>query len=106
MEGAEKRIPLIIYTLGQEAEVINTYGGQIDILSTIAYMLGIYRQEFETTIMGRVLINTERNSTILNDGTIKGEVRNDDEKKHLENSLQIADKFARGNYLKWLENNN
>ncbi|MGN2347053.1 LTA synthase family protein [Clostridium cagae] len=105
-KDTEKRIPLIIYTPGQDAEVIDTYGGQIDILPTISYMMGIDKREFEDSTMGRVLVNTERNSTILIDGTIKGEVRNDEEKRHLEDSLQIADKFVRGNYLKWLENKN
>jgi len=104
-KDTEKRIPLIIYTPGQEAKTISTYGGQIDILPTIAYLMGIDKKEFEDTTMGRVLVNTERNSTILNDGTIKGETKDNQEENHLKNSLTIGDEFIRGNYLKWLEKN-
>lgn len=104
-KDTEKRIPLIIYTPGQEGKTISTYGGQIDILPTIAYMMGIDKENFNDTTMGRILVNTERNSTILNDGTIKGNIKDKKEESHLKASLTIADKFIRSNYLQWLDNN-
>jgi len=104
-KDSEKRIPLIIYTPGQKGEVIDTYGGQIDIMPTIAYLMGIDRSEFEDKTMGRILVNTERNSTILTGGIIKGKVKSEDEKKHLLESYNVSDKFIRGNYLEWVEKN-
>lgn len=97
----KRRIPLIIYTPHQDPEVFDVYGGQIDILPTIAYMMGIDRSEFEDSTMGRVLVNTDRNCTIFNDKTIKGDVKDDEERSHVSASYDIAEKFIRGNYLKW-----
>ena len=54
--------------------------------------------------MGRILVNTNRNSTILNSGEIIGNPIDDKEKNLLQNIFKIADNIIEGNYFK-LKNN-
>lgn len=96
----DMKIPLIIYNQEIKAETISTAGGQVDFLPTISYLLGIERKSFENSSMGRVLVNTNRNYTILNSGEIIGTPSNKEELKNLENSFKIADYIIKGNYFK------
>ena len=95
----EKEIPFMIYNPSIKGETISKEGGQIDFLPTIAYLLGFNRDAFESTSMGRVLVNTNRNAIILNDGEIIGNPT-PKEKAHLEKSFNIADMVIQGNYFK------
>lgn len=95
----EKEIPFLIYNPSIQGETISKEGGQIDFLPTIAYLLGFSRDTFDNTAMGRVLVNTNRNATILNDGEIVGNPTSK-EKAHLEKSFNIADMIIQGNYFK------
>ena len=95
----EKEIPFMIYNPSIKGETISKEGGQIDFLPTIAYLLGFNRDAFESTSMLRVLVNTNRNAIILNDGEIVGNPT-PKEKAHLEKSFNIADMVIQGNYFK------
>lgn len=95
----EKEIPFMIYNPSIKGETISKEGGQIDFLPTIAYLLGFNRDAFDSTAMGRVLVNTNRNAIILNDGKIVGNPT-PKEKAHLEKSFNIADMVIQGNYFK------
>ena len=95
----EKEIPFLIYNPSINGETISKEGGQIDFLPTIAYLLGFNRDTFDSTAMGRVLVNTNRNASILNNGEIVGNPT-PEEKAHLEKSFNIADMIIQGNYFK------
>lgn len=95
----EKEIPFMIYNPSIKGETISKEGGQIDFLPTIAYILGFNRDSFDNTSMGRVLVNTNRNAIILNNGEIVGNPT-PKEKAHLEKSFNIADMVIQGNYFK------
>ncbi|GAA0098502.1 sulfatase-like hydrolase/transferase [Clostridium perfringens] len=95
----EKEIPFMIYNPSIKGETISKEGGQIDFLPTIAYLLGFNRDKFDSTAMGRVLVNTNRNAIILNNGEIVG-TPTPREKAHLEKSFNIADMVIQGNYFK------
>ena len=95
----EKEIPFMIYNPSIQGETISKEGGQIDFLPTIAYLLGFNRDKFDSTAMGRVLVNTNRNAIILNNGEIVG-TPTPREKAHLEKSFNIADMVIQGNYFK------
>uniref|UniRef100_UPI00262377A8 sulfatase-like hydrolase/transferase n=1 Tax=Clostridium sp. TaxID=1506 RepID=UPI00262377A8 len=96
----DNKIPYIIYNKILNEEINSTAGGQVDFLPTISYLLGIDRSDFDNTSMGRILVNTNRNSTILNNGEIIGENISTEEKSHLENTFKIADNIIKGNYFK------
>lgn len=94
-----KKIPFIIYSKGLEPETISKAGGQSDFLPTISYLLGIDRNKFDSSSMGRVLVNTERDAALLNDGSIMGEVKDENELNHLKDTFRIADLVIEKNYF-------
>lgn len=95
----DHRIPLIIYSKGIEPQVISTYGGQTDMLPTISYMFGIDKNEYINTSMGKVLVNTNRNATVIKNNEIIGNVKDEDEKQHLLSAYKIGDIILRNNYF-------
>ena len=95
-----KEIPFIIYNKDIKGEIISNVGGQVDFLPTISYLLGVEKEKFQDTSMGRILVNTNRNSTILNDGEIKGSPKDENEEKHLKDVFKIADMIIQGDYFK------
>jgi lipoteichoic acid synthase len=92
------QLPFIIYSKGMQGEKIPTIGGQIDTLPTLAYLMGVDKAKFDSTAMGKILVNTNRNFTILNNGTLIGEP-GDAEKNHILRSFQIADWLHESNYF-------
>lgn len=99
-ENNNLRIPLLIYSKGYEGETINTKGGHIDILPTIAYTMGIDGEEYESTAMGRNLLNTKRDFAVLADKTlIGGEGMTEQEKQDTVRGIDLADKIIQSNYF-------
>lgn len=94
-----KKIPFIIYSKDLQPEVISKAGGQSDFLPTISYLLGMDRSKFEDTSMGRVLVNTDRDAIILNNGEIMGTPRDEKELNHLKDTFKIADYIIEKNYF-------
>ncbi|HCQ91035.1 MAG TPA: LTA synthase family protein, partial [Clostridium sp.] len=93
----ENKIPLLIYSKELKGETISTYGGQIDTLPTVAYLMGVNKENYKYA-MGKNLLNTNKNSVILSDFKVKGEVTESDV-EHLENSIELSDKIIRGDYF-------
>ena len=96
----ERKIPYIVYSKGLKSEVISKAGGQTDFKPTILYLLGADRSEFENNSMGRVLVNTNRDTTILNEGQIVGNPKDEKEETHLKDEFKIAEDIIKGNYFK------
>lgn len=95
----DHKIPLIIYTPNMKSSVITASGGQSDFLPTIAYLMGIDKSLYENTSMGRVLVNTNRNATIIRTKEIEGEVKNPEEEQHILNSYIIGEKIIKTNFF-------
>lgn len=93
----DRRVPLIIYDKDFEGKEIETYGGQVDFLPTISYLLGIEESEYINTAMGRNLLNTNENFVVLTTGEYRGD--NKKEKKEKLKSLNISDMMIRSNYF-------
>jgi len=92
------KLPLMIYSKGMEARKIDTIGGQIDILPTVAYLMGIDEKAYAGMTMGKNLLKTERSYVLLNDDTIVGEPPTEELKKHMQQSHRIADLLLESNY--------
>ena len=92
-------IPLVIYSKGITPKLVDANGGQVDILPTMAYLLGVDEKLYKNTSMGRVLVNTNRNATVIKGNTIVGEVKDEEEKKHLLDAYSIGEKIIKGNYF-------
>jgi phosphoglycerol transferase MdoB-like AlkP superfamily enzyme len=99
-KGNNCRIPLIIYDKSLSGEEISTIGGQVDLLPTLAYLMGIEDSDYNSTAMGRNLLNTKKNYTVLSNGEFIGEAATDKEKEDAIKGLELADKIIRSDYFK------
>ena len=94
------RIPLIIYSKNLEGKEIKTIGGQVDIFPTVAYLMGVAEKDYINTAMGRNLLKTNRNFTVLSNGVYIGDSKNEQEKKKAIEALEVSDKMLRANFFK------
>lgn len=93
-----KRLPFIVHIpeMGT-GEVVDTIGGQIDMMPTLAFLLGIPAEEYRYSVMGRNLFGQHSQSVILSDGgTIIGS--KEDEGQLIE-GLRVADLLLKGDYF-------
>ncbi|AHF06634.1 LTA synthase family protein [Desulfitobacterium metallireducens] len=95
-----KRIPLIIYHKGLTGQEIKTTGGQIDLLPTLAYLMGIPEDKYSQTAFGRNLLNTQKDFAILANGEYKGTPVSVEEQNQEIQGIALADLILRSNYLK------
>jgi lipoteichoic acid synthase len=91
-----KKIPFIIHVPDMEGLVVDKIGGQIDMMPTLVYLLGIDEGEYSTGIMGRNLFGHYAGAAVLSDGRIIGQPDNEE---HLRKAQGIADIIIRGNYF-------
>ncbi|PRR83201.1 LTA synthase family protein [Clostridium vincentii] len=99
-DTGEANVPFLIYDKSlTSGKTFDTIGGQIDIMPTMLYMLGIDNSEYENTVLGRNLLNTAKSYAITTNGTIKGENLTSEDNKQLGNILQLSDKMIRSDYF-------
>ncbi len=89
--GDNYTVPLIISCSDME----NSYSsdilaGQIDVMPTLAYLLGMPEEDYIHSAMGRNLLKTNRSYAIFRDGTIHGEL-SEEEKEIVGSSYQVSD---------------
>lgn len=94
------RIPLIIYSKDLNGEEIKTIGGQIDLLPTLAYTMGIDEKKYENTALGRNLLKTKKNFAVLADGKYISDKANNQDEDAAIRGVELADKLIRSNYFK------
>lgn len=102
LDNGEPTVPLIIYdkNLPVAPKTFNdTIGGQIDIMPTLLYMLGVDSNVYENTALGRNLLNTNRSLSITTNGVVRGENVSEEDAKQLTNILELSDKMIRSNYF-------
>lgn len=95
-----KKIPLIIYQNKMQGEEIKTIGGQVDLLPTVSYLMGIDEKDYANTAIGRNLLNTKKNFAVLSDGTYLGDAADEKSKAEAVKGLDMADIIIRSNYFK------
>lgn len=94
-------VPFIIYdTSIKESKIFDTIGGQIDIMPTILYALGIDSSEYENSALGRNLLNTNRSYAVTTNGTVFSNNLSDKEDDMVYGSLELSDILTRSNYFK------
>lgn len=99
-DNGHPTVPFIIWDSSiKTPKTFDTIGGQIDIMPTLLYAMGIPSEKYSHTALGRNLLNTNKSFSVLTNGTIVGEGLSEDEKKMYINSLELSDKMIRGNYL-------
>lgn len=95
----EKKVPLIIYNPSIQGKTIETKGGLIDVMPTVSYLLGVNDGSLRNVI-GRNLLNTNRNIVALPEGEVVGEAKSQDELNHVKQSYDISTKIIRSDYFK------
>ncbi|MET3289354.1 UNVERIFIED_CONTAM: lipoteichoic acid synthase [Brevibacillus sp. OAP136] len=95
-----KRVPLIINGSGVKPATIATIGGQVDILPSLAYLLGIDEEAYRDSAMGRNLLKTKRSYAFLADGTYIGEDLEREKRMLGTTTLRIADEIIKGDYFR------
>lgn len=93
-------VPLIIYQKSLEGTKLNVTGGQVDILPTISYLMGVDEKEYADTAMGRNLLKTKKDFSVLSDGTYKSLISIPKEREAAIKGLEIADKIIRSDFFK------
>lgn len=93
------KVPLIIHSKGFEGKTFDIVGGQIDIMPTLCYLLGVDRTDFNTTAIGKILVNTDRNFALLNGDIIVGS-GDENTINHYKKAFTISDLIIKSNYFK------
>lgn len=95
------QVPLIIYQNQLENnEELKVQGGQIDILPTLSYLMGVNEQDYEDTAMGRNLLKTEKSFAVLANRSFIGDANNQKYKDSATTGLDLADMIIKSNYFK------
>ncbi|ATD55016.1 LTA synthase family protein [Clostridium chauvoei] len=100
----EKKIPLIIYgkdSNGQniKGRTLEVHGGHVDIAPTLLYLLGIEDSYYKEKVMGRILVNTNRDATVIKGNEIIGIPKDKQEEEHLKNAYNIGEKIIKNRYF-------
>jgi lipoteichoic acid synthase len=93
-QAKDNEVPLIIYGKDIPSKTISTYGGQIDIVPTVSYLLGIDTKDY---YMGRNLLTSKRNASVIKGGIVVGNPSKEEEIR-LKQAYDIADKIIKNNY--------
>ncbi|GFZ31372.1 phosphoglycerol transferase [Clostridium zeae] len=102
LDNGNHTVPFIIYQKNfKEPVKLDTYGGQIDIMPTLAYVLGIDEKKYINSALGRNLLNTDKSFAILTNKTFKSTGNaTDKDKEQATKALEISDKMIKSNYFK------
>lgn len=93
------KVPLIIYQKNLSGQEISTAGGHVDILPTVAYLMGIEEQHYGNTAMGRNLLNTTKDFAVLADGQYIGTAASEQDRSFAVDGWEIADKIICSSYF-------
>ena len=96
----DKRVPFLIHAPGLDGRVISNAGGQVDMLPTLLYLMGIDNELYSGTVMGRNLLGPVSGSPILPTGEVLFEAQ---DIPHLKESLPISDLSIRIDQQSWRE---
>ena len=100
-------VPLIISGLGVGNKIMENRGGQVDIFPTMAYIMGIDKEKYIHSVMGKNLFVDKRSFVVL---PIKKSLFVDPNtcdlscREHALQALDLSDSVIRGNYFKVPDN--
>lgn len=100
LDTGNPNVPFILYdpSANEGKTFDKLYNGQIDVMPTVLYYLGIDKSKYENTALGRNLLNTNKSFAVITNGTLKGgENLTDKEKEIYKKSLELSDKMIRSN---------
>jgi lipoteichoic acid synthase len=100
LDDGNHTVPFIIWSKDmEESKTFDTIGGQVDIMPTLLYLLGVDNDKYINTALGRNLLNTNKSFAVLTNLDVVGENLTDEEKELYKNIVELSDKMIRSNYL-------
>jgi len=99
-------VPLIIYNPSIEGKTIHTVGGQIDLMPTLADLLGIDESKYRNSAMGQNLLTATKGFAIIPSGDYaeRAYVTDDEIQTYLDSTqqqvLDLADLIIRSDYFR------
>ncbi len=64
------RVPFMVYVPGMDGRRISTPGGQVDVLPTLAQLLGVPQDRYAGRVMGRTLLGPTTGSAVTSEGEV------------------------------------
>ncbi|MDD6794840.1 MAG: LTA synthase family protein [Clostridiaceae bacterium] len=89
------QVPLLIVGNDMPSKTIDKVGGHIDIMPTVSYLLGVSPNG---TQMGRNLLNTDRDASVIKGGIVVGNPT-EEEREKLKQAYDVADYLIKNNYF-------
>ena len=99
-----KRVPFIIYNPSLEKTEISNIGGQVDVMPTLLYLMGVDESKYTNSAMGINLLKTHKDYAVLRDGKIVGKP-SDAEISHATEALEISDLIIKSDYFERYSSN-
>lgn len=98
LDNGHHTMPFIIwYKDMNQGKTFDTIGGQVDIMPTLLYLLGVDNDKYINTALGRNLLNTNKSFAVLTNLEVVGENLTDEEKQLYKNIVELSDKMIRAN---------
>lgn len=98
LDNGHHTMPFIIWSKDMnEGKTFDTIGGQIDIMPSLLYLMGVDNDKYINTSIGRNLLNTNKSFAVLTNLEVVGENLTDEEKEMYKNILDLSDKMIRAN---------
>lgn len=98
LDNGNHTIPFIIWSKDMnEGKTFDIIGGQIDIMPSLLYLMGVDNDKYINTAIGRNLLNTNKSFAVLTSLEVVGEDLTDEEKEMYKNMVDLSDKMIRAN---------
>lgn len=94
------KVPFILYHPSLEGKKLPVNGGQVDIMPTLADLLGVPAERLADSAMGRNLLNTHRDCALNTAGEVAGQPADEAEKNHTLAGPTVAEWLIRSNYFR------
>lgn len=101
LDNENQTLPLIIYNKDITTPVVNNViGGQVDIMPTLCYLMGVDENKYINTVMGRNLLKTNKSYALTNNGIISNKGLTKEDEEEIKKGFEISDKIIKSNYFK------
>lgn len=100
LDNGHHTVPFIIWSKDMtEGKTFDVKGGQVDIMPTLLYLLGVENEKYINTALGRNLLNTNKSFAALTNLDVVGDNLAEEEKEMYKNIMLLSDKMIRSNYF-------
>lgn len=96
LDNGNHTVPFIIWSKDMaQGKTFETIGGQVDIMPTLLYLMGVDNDKYLNTALGRNLLNTNKSFAVLTNLDVVGENLTDEEKELYKSIVELSDKMIR-----------